>query len=159
MAPFEPIDDGTTLSLRLPPQGGYVLWIGAEVSAVATPQLEIRGRLRSKATGIIIAEEARSIAVEPVVTDSNSVRPAPVSIRNVTNLPVCPNYGDEEFLGLPLVLEVRVEDLSTDPPGLGVATRDVQLACLGESTNCLCECSLGYVLGQCGPSTEVPPDN
>ncbi len=157
-APYEPIDKGAKLTLQLPPQGGYVLWIAAEVTGVQASEIDIRGRLRSKETGYILAEEYRTVAVKPVAPGSDTVRPEPLTMRNVTNLPVCPNYGEEEFLGIPLVLEVTVDDLSTSPQGRGTSKTTVMLVCAEGATNCPCECSLGYVLGKCGPSLEVPPD-
>jgi hypothetical protein len=156
--PFVPVAEGAVLNVRLPPQGGFVLWIGAEVRPVTAAHLDIRGRLRSKATGAIVAEESRTIAVVPVAPGEDRVHPFPVSIRNATNLPVCPNYGEEELLGVPLELEVRIEDPSTSPPGLGIARLGVTLGCIEGSYGCVCECSLGYILGQCSASPEIPPE-
>jgi hypothetical protein len=153
--PFVPIEEGAKLLVKLPPQGGYVLWIGAAVRGFGDSTVEVHGRLRSKATGAIVAEEERTFVLGPADEDGWAW-PTPISIRNMSNIPVCPNYGDEELLGVPLVLEVRIEDRSTDPPGIGVVKLGVTLGCVEGATNCPCECSRGYFLGQCGPSLEDP---
>ncbi len=153
--PLQPIEEGAQLLVKLPPQGGYVLWIGAAVRGSEDSTVEVHGRLRSKATGAIVAEEERTFTLGPEDEDGWAW-PSPISIRNLSNIPVCPNYGDEELLGAPLLLEVRIEDHSSDPPGLGVVKLGVTLGCVEGATNCPCECSLGYFLGQCGPSLEDP---
>ena len=153
--PFQLIEEGAKLLVKLPPQGGYVLWIGAAVRGFGDSTVEVHGRLRSKVTGAIVAEEERTFTLGPADEDGWAW-PTPISIRNLSNIPVCPNYGDEELLGVPLILEVRIEDHSTNPPGLGAVKLGVTLGCVEGATNCPCECSLGYFLGQCGPSLEDP---
>lgn len=155
--PVQPIDDGDTLSLRLPPQGGFVLWVTAKARGVTSPQLEVRYRLRSLATGLIVAEEGRTPEVAPLPDEPGWSMPAPLDFRNINHVPVCPNYGDEPLLEVAMLLEVLVAERDGEggPAGRkGQASRTVTLSCGPDSFSCTCECSVGYALGGCGEGAE-----
>ena len=152
--PLVPVEEGATLELRLPPQGGFVLWIAPEVEGASSEQLEVHTLVRSAATSFILAEERRSVGGG--TNESGIWRVMPVGIRNVNNVPVCPNYGDELLVDTDVVLEVTVQDLDVVPVRRGKLSLRVRLTCPTGSKACPCECSVGYALGGC-PDLDVPP--
>ncbi len=145
--PLVPVEEGATLWLRLPPQGGFVLWIAPEVEGTRSEQIEVHTLVRSAATNLILAEERRSVVGGK--SEDGIWRVMPVGIRNVNNVPVCPNYGDELLIDTDVLLEVSVEDTEAMPPRKGKLTLGVRLTCPPLSKACRCECSVGYALGGC----------
>src|SRR5262249_38922707 len=62
---------GPTLDLVRPPQGGYVVFVGARVTGfAATTAVELTGNLRDS-NGVVISTDARTVTLQPDPNDAN----------------------------------------------------------------------------------------
>lgn len=147
------VNEGDDIPLDPAPQGGHVIHVGAQVRGLTGDTVEIRGRLRETVGGLIIAEEARTVVMRPVPGDPTLMQTDLETISQLSHVPVCPDYDARDVVNMPSVLEVTVTELYTDPPRIGVATRQVTPRCntgnaaLDEA--CTCECTGNYTLGKC----------
>lgn len=151
--PLYMVNDGDDIPLDAAPQGGHVIHAGAQVRGLTGDTVEIRGRLRESVGGSIIAEEARTVVMRPVPGDPTLMQTDLSTISEASQVPVCPDYDARDVVNMPSVLEVTVTELYTDPPCIGVATRQVTPRCnTGDPTldeACTCECTGNYTLGKC----------
>jgi hypothetical protein len=157
--PTQVVNEGDTLTLRFPPQGGFVLWTTAKARDLTTAHAEIRSRLRRLKTNVIVSEESRTPDMGPVPGEPGWFEAAPLTLRNVNHIPMCPTYENEPILGEAFVLEVTVSELDDQNQHTGrsgTATRTVTVACAEGALSCECECSVGYVLGGCGADGGAP---
>src|SRR5438309_8871887 len=53
------VQPGSPIDLVKPPQGGFVLFVGARVHNLGDANVEIRGRLLDPTSGAIVAEDGR----------------------------------------------------------------------------------------------------
>jgi hypothetical protein len=158
---LDPIEEGEAIPLSLPPQGGHVLWIGAYLKNLKTDTVELRSRLRDPATGELVAEEGRTVAVRPVEGQPGLFQPDIRTVSQVTHVPVCPVYEPRPVAEGTFLLEVSVRELYVEPQRTAKATRTVVPSCelLPEIYRplCRCECEADYVLGKCKDIPQPPP--
>jgi hypothetical protein len=141
---------GAELDLVKPPQGGFVVFIGARVQHLLEDTVELRGRLRD-AAGEILAEDSRTILMQAPADDPAASVPDLNSYFNVSNIAVCPSASPTDRHNLPLTVEVVVTELKSRRTGTG--TVQTTLVCRQTDPTqlklCQCECAGGYFLGKC----------
>jgi hypothetical protein len=134
-------DLGAVLVLQPPPQGGHVAYVGARVQNFEGCRIELTATLYPPDSGLIAAYESRRVDLT-VNGGSDPSDPA-----HFANVPVCPNYGDRDYVGLPWRLVVEAKDRS----GKSLqAEYTVVPTCDAGGPQCECECRAGYELGKCG---------
>ena len=144
--------DGDTLDLIFPPQGGFVIFLGARVRKLNDPTVELRGRLLDPITGALIAEEGRVVDMQKSASDPTLWEPDLRSYTNVSNVPVCPLSYPGDHFDQPVTVEVRVTESVSGRAGVG--RRRVTPSCRQSDAAklqlCRCECAAGFQLGKCG---------
>jgi len=144
------IGDGARVALMKPPQGGRVIYAGAEVRGgdICNP-VNLVGALRDPTTHAVFGLEGRPVLL--AARSDGWAAADEVQPSNYANIAVCPNQRssrdiDEE----PYELYVKLTD------GVGRSAEgvvDVVPFCAEPDTfdECTCICKTGYVLGQsCG---------
>jgi hypothetical protein len=146
-----PVNEGDTIDLVEPPQGGEVLFVGAQVRGLAETTVELTGRLLDLTSGATIAANARTVAMVASPSDPTISIPDLRIYTNVSNITVCPMQSPVAFDGLTATLEVEVQELSSQRTGSG--RRTVTLACRQSDPTakalCSCQCAANYVIGMC----------
>jgi hypothetical protein len=155
--PLVPIMDGDAIDLSLPPQGGHVLFIGAILRNLHTDTVKIRGRLRDPSTGAIVAEDARTVVVQPVAGDPGAAQTNIQTYTQSANVAVCPDYDARAIDGEAYVVEVTVTELYVSIPRTATASRTATPRCPAgtpDTDHCTCECAASYAIGKCPPGTK-----
>ena len=170
---WTPIEEGSTLSLFTPPQGGKITLVGAHVTNMVGCGAHLTGRLRdpTREGEPVVAREGRIVRFEPIpgredwgeVPTGEDERTA---LAAGANLPACFNYEARDMDGCDWILHVTVEDRD----GRSAEVRlPVALTCLDEDPGleddyereiCECECAAYYDRRDCNdlPAwTSVPP--
>jgi len=146
-----PIDDGGTVEMILPPQGGRVLFVGVRATNVDGCGLQLTGALREESHDAgQVRFDSRTVDLIPDDGGWGASGTGTVStaISNFSNIPVCPNeWSATDIYGSSYGLEVTIVDHENRQ-----LTRKIQVTpeC-GQPANlaeCLCICKAGYVLGQ-----------
>jgi hypothetical protein len=141
---------GAAIDLIYPPQGGFVVFVGARVRNLTDGVVELRGRLLD-ATGALTAEDARTVAMRRDASDPFLWLPDLTSYTNVSNIPVCPSQSATDRFNVPFTLEVAVSEPSTGRSASGTVA--VTTACRQldptQLALCRCECAGGFFLGKC----------
>jgi hypothetical protein len=152
-SPIRLLADGDPIDLWKAPQGGHVLVISAQIEGVGGDTVKLQTRLREPDTMAIVAEEGRTVVVQPVADHPGRKEPDIRTRSQASHLPTCPDYGTRDLVDQPYLLEVEVTELYVTPPRTGKATVKVVPSCSGSLTLdpevCRCECTAGYVLGRC----------
>jgi hypothetical protein len=145
--------DGDSIDLWKAPQGGHVLVISAQIEGVGGDTIKLQTRLRDPDTMAIVAEEGRTVVLQPVPGQDGRKEPDFRTRSQASHLPACPDYGTRDIVDQPYLLEVEVTELYVIPPRTGKATRKVIPGCAGSLTTdpdvCRCECTANYTLGRC----------
>lgn len=141
---------GAQLDLVRPPQGGYVVFVGARVTGFAQPTtVELTGLLKEGAT--VISQDARTVTLEQAPDDPNVWIPDLRSFTSVSNIAVCPSNSTTDRVNATFTLEVQVLDRATGRMGAGDQT--TQLVCNQSDAmvkaNCTCECQGNFMVGKC----------
>jgi len=141
---------GAQLALVRPPQGGYVVFVGARVTGFAAPTtVELTGLLKNGAT--VISQDARTVTLQQAPDDANVWIPDLRSITTVSNIAVCPSNSTTDRVNASFTLEVQVLDRATGR--MGVADQTTQLVCTQSDAtvqqNCVCECQGNFMVGKC----------
>ena len=148
------VQDGDSVPMLLPPQGGRVICAGVRATNVDACAVQLRGALRNPSTSAVMFD-MRTINLTPAgdgwgasATSATSISEA---IASFSNIPTCPNsWSSTDVYGNAYALEVTIVDR-----GKRELTKTVQVTpeC-GQPENlaeCLCICKAGYVTGQaCG---------
>jgi hypothetical protein len=148
------LNDGDTVPMILPPQGGRVIFVGVHATNVDGCSLQLTGALRDLSTQAVRVD---SRTVDLVATgDGYGVSGAPMTtvsaaIANFSNVPLCPNeWSPTDLYGNVYGLEVTIQDRR----GKQLTKKIHVIPQCGEPQNldqCLCICKGGYVLGMpCG---------
>ncbi len=162
--------DGDPVDLWNAPQGGHVVLFGAKVKNMASDVANLKVRFRRPDTGLIVAEEGRSVKMVPVTDEPGSLQPDLRSRSQVANVPLCPSYSAIGIVDQPFDVEIMVTALYTEPPQTGSAHVKVVARCStpSDETFCRCDCSDNYFLGKCkefgdsgvdGPPPRGTPDD
>jgi hypothetical protein len=147
-----PVADGDAIDLTKPPQGGFVLFVGARVMGLSSGTVELRGRLIDPSTGKVEAEDRRTVEMMRSTDDATVWIPDLRSFINVANVPVCPSTSTVDRVDKPFQLEVQVTERATNR--VGTAVRQVVPSCrqtdAPTQTLCQCECQANFTIGKCG---------
>jgi hypothetical protein len=150
---LSPIAPGDTLPLEPPPQGGYVLYVGAAARNVDACNIKLAGTLRDPATGDQLGYDGRTTTL--VLGADGWGRSDPRSNSNVANVNACPDYSPNDRHGGSFNLEMKITDRSGRT---ATVTVPVLLQCMQSSpavqTDCICTCSANYFLGKCDPNRD-----
>jgi len=149
-----PLNDGDTVPLILPPQGGRVFFVGVRATNVDGCSLQLTGALRDLSTNAVRVD---SRTVDLVATGDGwgvsgmATTNVTGAIADFSNVPVCPNeWSQTNIYGNVYGLEVTIQDRRGKmlTKKIHVTPQCAEPANLDE---CLCICKAGYVLGQpCG---------
>ncbi len=136
------------MPLEPPPQGGYVMYLGARVKNMNTC-VEIAGRIRDTMNGSEVGFDARSTRL--VANADGFAWPDPGDNSNLSNINGCPAYGPRDVHATPYDLEVIVTD--KDGRKLKLTDKIVPTCMLSDplvQADCTCTCAANYCLGKCG---------
>jgi hypothetical protein len=141
---------GDPVPLEPPPQGGYVMYVGAQVRNLDACGAEIRGSLRDPVTDDEIGFDARTTNL--VLGADGWGRPDPSNNSNVSNVNGCPDYTAKDVQNQPYNLRVTVVDRSGRSGSVTLPIRPTcdQIADPLVRRDCVSTCSANYVLGKCG---------
>lgn len=140
------IDDGATVPLVTPPQGGKVIFIGVRATNLTPCAVALTGALRDPISQQVRVDgRALNLTPQPdgwgASADSN--------ISTFANIPTCPNqWASQDLYNQTFVLEVSIKD-----PDGRTAKKTIQVTpqCAEIGTGCECSCKQGYILGQACP--------
>jgi hypothetical protein len=147
-----PVHDGDTIPMEPPPQGGFVMYIGAAVRNMDACGIELAGSLRDPDTNAQLGFDARN--TDLIRTDQFGVGWAhsdPKDNSNEANVNSCPDYSDKDRHGGEFVLEMKATDRQKRTV---TVSRRVKLVCdptldAVAYSECVCTCSANYFLGKC----------
>jgi hypothetical protein len=142
------LTDGQALLLEPPPQGGYVMYVGAKVKNMDGCGIEFRGRLRDAVTNEEVGFDARS---SDLMLGSDGFGYPKTGVANVSNVNGCPQVSNKDIQGQVYNLEMTVVDRDMRTV---VVTHPVTPTCMLSDPNiqqhCVCTCSANYSPGKCG---------
>jgi hypothetical protein len=142
-----PIVSGAVIDIITPPQGGRVLFVGVRATNMNPCGIQLAGALRDTDTGQVRIDN-RTINLKPA--DDGWGVSADDNISTFANIPVCPNqWSSRDVFDQDYELEVTL----TDKEGRSVTGKTmVRPACnepdVGLTSECLCICKQGYILGE-----------
>lgn len=146
-----PLADGAPIDLVRPPQGGFVVFVGAQVKNLDEKTVELDGQLRD-AAGALVSEDKRTVTMVVDPSDPTISEPDLRSYTGVANIAVCPSTASTDRYNMPMTLSLTVTEPGSGRRGL--ATIKVTPSCrqtdATELMQCQCECAAGYTLGKCG---------
>jgi hypothetical protein len=150
--PTRLLRDGDDVELWPAPQGGHVVLVGARVAGLDSRVVELAARLRRPGTREIVAEEKRTVTLEPVAGDPSLLESERRTRTQVAHVATCPDYESVNVVDEMHELEVLVREMAA-PFATGTASTNVVPRCLQTDTaanaQCRCECSADYRLGKC----------
>ncbi len=151
---FQPLVDGDTIDLRVPPQGGSVAWIGARVTNLARScTVTLRGSLFDLVSGNQVQYEQRPVNLIAAPDAPGWAEPDPARFDQFTNIPLCPDYLDKDIVGVSYRLQMKVKTAD----GIeAVSSVNVVPTCADENPTalayCKCACLANYSLAMCAQS-------
>jgi hypothetical protein len=157
--PVDVLEPGDPVELWRAPQGGHVVRFGVRVKGLESSFIEERVRVRVPDTGLIIAEETRTAAMEVVPEDPTLKQNDRRSVSQVVHVALCPDYDARDIVNMEHLVQIEVTELYADF-SRGSAEVRVVPKCLqtdpAELAECQCECTANYVLGKCRPDAGSP---
>jgi hypothetical protein len=151
-APAAPLEDGGSLTILPPPQGGSIVLVGARArnlnpcGVMLTVGLRDTNTQQVRLDGRTVNLQTSTAAPDWVETSSQ--------LAGMANVPVCPNqWASTDIFGHIFQLEVTVEDSAHRR---AMKTLQVTPACSTDKNypmTCACQCVAGYTLGQACPPT------
>ena len=159
--PLRLLDEGGPFDLWNATQGGHVARVAAQIDGIGGDTINMRARFTIVDTGEIVAEEARTVVVEPVPGSDTLKQNKTALSSQMTHVPLCPDYQDYDIIDRPLLLTITVTELYTDPPRQGQASITIVPRCgelAADIALCRCECSANYTLGKCTVTSPAPGD-
>jgi hypothetical protein len=143
-----PVADGTEIPMENPPQGGFVVYIGAAARNLDIYNILVAGTLRDPASGSELAFDARN---STMVVGSDGWARTAADVSNTANVNTCPDYFDKDRVGGEFILEMRVTDRARRT---AMVSHRVKLIC-DPALNpfftalCQCVCSANYTFDKC----------
>lgn len=149
--PLVMLGDGDAVRIQVAVQGGWVIYIGAQVEHLAAELAELHTRLVDPETGAVRQEDSRTVVMRPVPGNPALKQPDLRSRSQVSHLLVCPNAGALDIVGREWLLDVRVAAIDGSVSGRTElrVTPTCALADEPTRTRCQCECAADYVFGKC----------
>lgn len=145
------LTDGAPVDLVRPPQGGFVVFLGAIVRNLGDTTVSLHGELRDP-SGTPIAEDSRTVSMQPSNDDPLAFVPDLRSFTNVANVAVCPSSSTVDRFDMPFQIQVDVTEVSP-PKRTGSVVVNVVPTCRQTDPTqlalCKCECAANYSLGKC----------
>jgi len=143
------VNDGDSIPLEPPPQGGFVMYIGAAVRNVDACNIELAGTLRDPDTGAQLGYDARNTNL--VKGSDGWARSDPTNNANEANVNGCPDYTSKDRVNQEFVMEMKATDRGKRSASV---SHRVKLICdptlsLADYNECYCACSADYRLGKC----------
>jgi hypothetical protein len=142
------IADGDSIDLVRPPQGGYVVFVGARVRGETERSVEIAATLTDAAA---METDRRTVTMQPSPTDPTIYQPDLRSFVGVANITMCPSTATVDRDDVPMTLTVRVTESTSRR--FGETTRRVTPSCrqtdAHERSICQCMCQTGFSIGKC----------
>jgi hypothetical protein len=138
-----PLEDGATIALVNPPQGGKILLIGVRVKNVDLCNATVQVAMKDLVTGRVAGIERRPVAWR-IAADGFAEPAQPNEISDYANVPVCPNANiAQDIDGNPWELEVRFYDKDSNPTE---QTLTITPTCAEDfdPTLCMCECAMDF---------------
>ncbi len=142
---IQPLQDGGALPMIVPPQGGWVVFVGARATNLEPCGVTVKGVLRDANNQQVRVDE-RTTKLVP--TGDGWGGPVDEDISTVANVPTCPNqWASQAIPGLPIELTYSI----TDRDG---RTASKSINVIPECAEppfknaCLCQCKKDYVLGE-----------
>lgn len=139
------VDEGDTIPLILPPQGGRVIFVGVRATNINACGARLTGVLRDTATNKIVID-ARTVNLRPTL--DGRAGSTDTDISTFANIPICPNqWSTADAYGSEYQLEMSVKDRDGR---LAKKVLHVTLECAEpeNEAQCRCICKEGYVLGE-----------
>ena len=145
------LNDGDSVPMILPPQGGRVLFVGVRATNVDGCGLQLTGALRDLTTNQVRVDSRTVNLID--TGDGYGVSGTPntaasTAIASFSNIPVCPNeWSPTNIYGTSYGVEVTIQDRE----GRTLTKKIKVTPECGEPANveqCLCICKGGYVLGE-----------
>ncbi len=140
-----PLQDGDTVALVFPPQGGRVIFAGARATNLDACAVQITGALRDETTKQVRVD-ARTVNL--LRSGDGWGESDPTDISSFANVAVCPNeWSKTNIYGTEYQLSLSVTDAEGRTASV---TLEVTPACAQpeNAAECMCICMGGYVLGQ-----------
>ena len=149
--PMRMLAEGDGVDLWNAPQGGHVVLFGAKVKNMTSDTANLKVRFRRPSTGLIVAEEGRTVKMVPAPGEPGVLQPDIRSNSQVANVPLCPSLPPDGIVDESFDVEVLVTALYTQPVQTGTAKIRVVARCSTPSDEvfCRCECGPNYFLGKC----------
>ncbi len=141
---IQPLADGGAIPMIVPPQGGWVVFIGARVNHIDPCGVTIKGVLRDTGNDQVRLDERTT----KLITDAGGWGgPEAGDISTVANIPTCPNQWASAALDdVPIELTYSVKER-----GGRTVSKTIQVVpeCAEPlyKNACMCQCSAHYVLG------------
>jgi hypothetical protein len=143
------LNDGDSVPLTIPPQGGQVVFIGVRATNLDSCGVQLTGALRDEASQQVRFDQ-RTVNLIPGGDGWGSTGPIGMPISgtasNFANIPACPNeWSSSDVDGHAYALEVTVQDAGGRTLEQTIHVTPVCEA--SDLANCECICARGYVLG------------
>lgn len=159
---FTPIEEGSTLTLFTPPQGGKIVLVGAHMSNLDGCGTVLTARLRDptlEGEPVSVHEgrtvRYREIADRPGWGEVPTGPSAFTVLAAGSNLPACHNYEDRDMDGCEWILDVTVEDRNhrsaqdSFPVNITCPEDDPGADGDDERLECECECAARFDTRDC----------
>jgi len=139
------IEDGATVPVMQPPQGGRVVFLGAEATNVDPCGVSLKGVVRDVATDQVRID-ARTVNLAAQGQGWSASDPADVS--SFANVPLCPNqWSSQSIEGGEFEIELSITE--RNGRNLTRSMRAVPRCAEPENeAECRCICAQGYRLGE-----------
>jgi hypothetical protein len=151
-APLRMLGEADPIDLWSAPQGGYVVLVAAKVKYLEGDTAILRVRARYPDTPFIVAEEARSVKLQPVPGEPDTQQPDLTTRTQIAHVPLCPDYDPMDIVDRPLEFSIQIDSNSGEARQTGRATLNLYPTCVAGSADqayCRCLCTANYVLGKC----------
>lgn len=140
-----PLNDGDSLPMIVPPQGGWVVFVAGLVSNVDPCGATLKGVLRDPTSGAVRVDERTA---RLVATTDGRGGPADGDISTFANVATCPNQWAAQALpGNPIELTYSVTDRGGRSAKKTI-TVIPECAEIQYANSCKCQCKKDYVLGE-----------
>ena len=155
---LSPVADGSEIPMENPPQGGFVMYIGARARNVDACGIEVAGTLRDPTTLAQLGFDARDTDMLKTADGWGEVDAKDNS--NESNVNACPDYVGGDRVNGDYLLEMKVTDREKRT---ATVSHHVKLICdpaldPDEAARCACECKANYKLGICDVSLDAGTD-
>jgi len=133
--------DSDKVPLVAPPQGGWIVLIGARARNLDGCQVTLTTALVDACDGTIL-----NLDVRPTVLDAGADGWGTSSVTTFGNLPVCPTLTSTRDLnGQPYIVQVAIEDVNGQKASTSMT---IVPTCGSDPSRCSCECAQDYQTGQ-----------